>query len=575
MVIAFFAFGAYIAVIDLVRIGCDLLPRKDQGSPRERNRRSGARFAAVCAFLLLLATATSATRDFHRIRLCGDPRTPCAASAADGSGRNAKPPERWEDDRPTVAEAATAWYRRASEDWPADQPVPMLIIATAGGGIRAAYWTATILEQLERDRDLGRDRVRRHLFAISGVSGGSVGAAAYVAAIAASPGLAEPTRYLKADFLAPAVAATEFIDGPSAFLPELGQADRGYALERAWEVASAEGLARPFLSFFPSKQKLQTDAAWRPALLLNATHQDTGRRVITSHLKVERHVFLDSFDVHRLLQWDMPASAAAHNSARFTYVSPAGKLVPRSADGSRAQNPGFLLDGGYFENFGALTALQLVREARHAIHQEFGPGKVRPVILQISSDPSLTSPDRARLDREDIPLCSASGQAAFLPFQRGEWQGLRWKQRDGGGWISSFLNELTAPIAGIMASRGARHVGVAGAGVRDLHRAPVARDAVPTVAAPKRGSERAGGGQPATRGRSKPGVRPSRHVRRREASNRSALGVGAVASDPRSVPENPQAMWQPRGAETVERGVRGARRAVIAVTRHAPVRTGA
>jgi hypothetical protein len=438
MVVGFFAFGAYIAVIDLVRILCGTDPR------------SGARFAAFCSFLLLLATITSATRDFHRVRLCGDPRTPCASATPDGSAADGKV-EPWADDRPTVAEAARAWYTQAATAWPKGEPVPMLIVATAGGGIRAAYWTATILERLERD--LGPDLVRRHLFAISGVSGGSVGAAAYAAAIAASPGdAARPTDYLDDDFLAPAVAATAFIDGPSNFLPELGQGDRGYALERAWEEASAEELlAHPFLSFFPSRQELDRAASWRPALFLNATHQDTGRRVITGHLKVERHIFLDSFDAHALLNADMPASTAAHNSARFTYISPAGKLVPRRPSDGRAQALGFLLDGGYFENFGALTALQLVREARRAIGED---KPLRPVILQISSDPSLTSRDRPRLD-QDISLCDGTDQASFLSFQRGEWQGLRWNQRDGGGWVSSFLNEVTAPIAGILASRGA------------------------------------------------------------------------------------------------------------------------
>lgn len=434
MTIAFFAFGAYIGVIDLLRIVC--------GS----GARSGPRFAAVGVFLLLLAAGTSATRDFHRVRLCGDIRTPCSVSMEGGSMPEAKT-EPWQDDRPTVQQAARAWYAQAAPAWPEGEPVPMLVVATAGGGLRAAFWTATILQQLEDV--LGPELVRRQLFAISGVSGGSVGAMAYLAAVVENPAAAaRPTAYLEDDFLAPAIAATAFVDGPSNFLPELGQSDRGYALERAWEVASEEALARPFLSFFPSREELEGQAAWRPALLLNATHQDTGRRVITSHLKVERYVFLDSFDAHNLLGADMPASTAAHNSARFTYVSPAGKLVPRRSDDGRAQSVGFLLDGGYFENFGALTALQLVREARRAI----GHDKVRPVILQISSDPSLISRDRARLD-QDLSLCDGADQAVFLPFQRGEWQGLRWRQRDGGGWISSFLNELTAPIAGILASR--------------------------------------------------------------------------------------------------------------------------
>jgi hypothetical protein len=90
------------------------------------------------------------------------------------------------NERPTVADAARAWYDQAKAAYAkahGDGPVPMLIVATAGGGIRAAYWTATILERLEKDLET-EGGVRPYLFAISGVSGGSVGAAAFEAALA-------------------------------------------------------------------------------------------------------------------------------------------------------------------------------------------------------------------------------------------------------------------------------------------------------------------------------------------------------------------------------------------------------
>src|SRR6516165_6005819 len=95
----------------------------------------------------------------------------------------------------------------------------MLIVATAGGGIRAAYWTATVLEKLARDFEK-EGGVRPYLFAISGVSGGSVGATAFDAALAqrdenqcaagdATCPLA--TTFLTADFLAPALASLFFL----------------------------------------------------------------------------------------------------------------------------------------------------------------------------------------------------------------------------------------------------------------------------------------------------------------------------------------------------------------------------
>ena len=142
-------------------------------------------------------------------------------------------------------------------------PVPMVVVATAGGGIRAAYWTATVLEQLESDL-AHQGGVRPYLFAISGVSGGSVGAAAFDAALTkrdeggcgavklpeawTAPGdTACPiaTNFLKEDFLAPALASLVFMDTPSSFLPDLGQGDRGVAIEQLFEDASRRSAWTP------------------------------------------------------------------------------------------------------------------------------------------------------------------------------------------------------------------------------------------------------------------------------------------------------------------------------------------
>jgi hypothetical protein len=233
------------------------------------------------------------------------------------------------------------------------------------------------------------------------VSGGSVGATAFEAALtkrdeddckASDMGRDRDrakcplaTDFLKEDFLAPPLASLIFQDAPSSFLPDFGQGDRGAALEKSFERASDGLLARPFLSFVslqnpgdaPDKEH---EPPWYPILLLSATHEETGNRIITGHVLIERNVFIDSLDALSALRGDVRASTAAHNSARFTYVSPAGDL--------RHQN-GSVIDGGYFENFGALSALELAHAAKEALKNE--NRGVRLVILMISSDPDLDS----------------------------------------------------------------------------------------------------------------------------------------------------------------------------------------
>ncbi|TYL92606.1 hypothetical protein FXB40_24515 [Bradyrhizobium rifense] len=325
-----------------------------------------------------------------------------------------------------------------------------------------------MLERLEADLKARGENLEELIFAISGVSGGSVGAMEYVAALhgrSAFGSQAKATEFLKSDFLAGAIASLVFVDGPSNFLPDLGQPDRGTALERSLEKGSSGYLAHSFLSFFPDINS--ASKRWTPSLLLNATHQETGRRIIASNLKIERDVFLDTFDELDLLGSDIRASTAAHNSARFTYVSPAGKLEPKGGASflSGETNRGYVIDGGYFENYGAVTALELAREARAQIEAKRGVGAVRLIVLQISSDPTLTK-ERTRVRiREDeklgcvlttsMPAVGAATTSDFLQFRDSGWNAKtgRWEKNDGEGFVVAYLNELAAPLLGVTAVR--------------------------------------------------------------------------------------------------------------------------
>ena len=137
--------------------------------------------------------------------------------------------------RPTVAKAVKAWLetewsRLVAQKQVDDPPLPVVVVATAGGGIRAAYWTVTVLGRLNQIG--GFDR---HLFAISGVSGGSVGAAVYRAVLAdlergQRPSCAnvkdvnhaiEPCaqKVLEGDLLVPIIAGTLYPDLIQRFWP--------------------------------------------------------------------------------------------------------------------------------------------------------------------------------------------------------------------------------------------------------------------------------------------------------------------------------------------------------------------
>lgn len=350
-------------------------------------------------------------------------------------------------ERPSLAQTLDIWYDQAptiSHPETGERVKPLVVVATAGGGLPAAHWTATVLSALEDAGFKTGTCFHRSLFAVSGVSGGSVGASAYLATLseAAAGGkkdIEAVTRdALSQDFLAPTIVGLMFSDVlrhfafPIDYVLDLN--DRATALEISWERQwqrahngniRTQGMATPFTSISLQSSQLpcgeqQSKSAWRPILFLNAVIQETGQRLLFSHVDFSGDEIVDAVDFFDLSSSDIPLSTAAHNSARFPYLSPAGTL-------RRGGLEGHVIDGGYFENFGAATAYDLLQSiARNtgAISKN-GP-RILPVVIQVSSD----------TERESQSLDDLEPR---LP-----------KKTD------RFENELRAPLVGLFATRSAR-----------------------------------------------------------------------------------------------------------------------
>jgi hypothetical protein len=211
-------------------------------------------------------------------------------------------------------------------------------------------------------------------------------------------------------------------------LPFGGWRDRAAVLEDSWDhryqavvtradnVANppnCKGLTCPFLALRPRA------GHWIPLLILNGTSEATGGRIITTPLAATYApnakadcptstgpsgcmLFADADYFHVLLKYearpdswfggferqllnyfyrgdtldDVQLSTAAHNSARFPFISPPGTV--RNDYQTIVDR---IVDGGYFENYGALSAKELAL-AIHALQ----PG-LAPLVLVISNDP--------------------------------------------------------------------------------------------------------------------------------------------------------------------------------------------
>lgn len=331
------------------------------------------RAPTLVAVLFLWAVGISSCNDNHRVREVKD-----GALAASHAVK--------------IQEHFEKWIHAPERARNPKKRYPVVIVAAEGGGIRAAYWTATLLAAIQEKEPA----FARHVYAISGVSGGSVGAVVFDALLAQSPnaggklcdvlekaetGIEEcAQQVLGEDFLSPALAAFLFPDLVQRFLPfPVDRFDRARSLETSWEDAWKNRMGNDRLA--ESFDELwKGDRAHRiPSLFLNGTWVETGKRMIASNLAIDAGVFNDTADVFSFIDYPVPASTAAHLSARFTYVSPAGSLRKRAEKKTAAH----IVDGGYFENSGTTTALDVLS----AIHERGGALNLDFILIYVNNEP--------------------------------------------------------------------------------------------------------------------------------------------------------------------------------------------
>lgn len=288
-------------------------------------------------------------------------------------------------ERPTIFRAIDRWR---SENCSVDGCKRFILVATAGGGIRAAYWTGIVLGRLHDKAPQGH--FNRQLFALSGVSGGSVGATVY-RAISAIDDNEAVTDNIKAvlgrDYLGPVSAGLLYPDAVQRLLPVAMLQDRAKVFEQSLEQGFSKALGNKVTgldSSFVHSALFKEDRPW-PALFLNSTWSDNGRRIVAATLQDAPGVLYK--DLLQTLGQDMRLSTAAHNSARFPLVSPAGSWEPKDNNQNDVDLQR-LQDGGLFENYGAETAIELLGIAKKNFADANMP--FNPLVILITSDPKLS-----------------------------------------------------------------------------------------------------------------------------------------------------------------------------------------
>lgn len=283
---------------------------------------------------------------------------------------------------------------------------PIILVAGAGGGIRAAEHTALSLAAAD---DYTNGAFGTRVFAVSGVSGGSLGILSWLAArdsrlLPATQSVCANPMYLRGtwrlgdfyahDFISPAATRMLSSDVPLAMLPwPAGKSSRDKALASSWntgwdEVAKDYGLDTDRSLFERQVQSLSSDAAHFPMTVLNATAAADGRRAVYTSVSTD-------FPGAWALDPTAQLGTATLDSARFALVSPVGSACARfdttSSNDKVATTEhcpaGYrslaVADGGYADNSGLASVSDILDKL-----QKLRPNLENVYVVSITSNPT-------------------------------------------------------------------------------------------------------------------------------------------------------------------------------------------
>jgi hypothetical protein len=322
--------------------------------------------------------------------------------------------------RPTVEAAFKSWLaaRKDAQAYRnAGKPYPVYVVAAEGGGLYAAYQTAKFLTRMQ---DLCPS-FAQHVFAVSSVSGGSLGAAVFAGlsrsltnddAKPCLDKLADRGNFetradaiLSRDLLAPVVWGGLFPDFLQRFIPwPLPAFDRAraleYAFEETWQFGADSKASNPLSGNLFDLCGAGASACLTgptPALAFNVSNIETGMQMVLSPLDFTSigPPWTSSAKVFDFFSTgvdpvDMPLSTAIGLSARFPWISPAGWYAftdPNEKDlGEKAHERRMsFVDGGYVDNSGVATASKLAQSLSELIAKEPGAPSVEIKLVMISA----------------------------------------------------------------------------------------------------------------------------------------------------------------------------------------------
>ncbi|TDQ11383.1 patatin-like phospholipase domain-containing protein [Pedobacter metabolipauper] len=284
------------------------------------------------------------------------------------------------------------------------QRYPVIFICAEGGALRTGAYTSIFLSSLEKKLAEHNIDLKGALFAMSGVSGGAVGLGVFNAVTYRSSYFQDPTarleasrKFFKNDALSPIIGKMLYGDFIQLFIPwHFKGFDRAIGLEQSWEK-SYETTGDPSNVFKTDfiDHELSEDA---PLFMINTTEVETGLQCWLSNLKPDRLLFAKERDLFDQKINNLNYSTAINFSSRFPIFSPGGKI------GRRLMGKHHYLDGGYVENTGSASMLEILQ----ILKNDELYVQVDPIVINLlfgeESEKHAENIERERFEREPFEI---------------------------------------------------------------------------------------------------------------------------------------------------------------------------
>ena len=334
---------------------------------------------------------------------------------------------------------------------------PLVFVAAAGGGIKAAAFTSAALDCMFVGANVAAEPcvsapTWSTVFAASGASGGSVGIASIIAqqrldSTNGSSAAAWVSDRFGADLLSPELAWQLLVEAPNAIINFSPGLDRGEVLQESWRRQFEIDQQNPGSSAFYADT---ADQPWtQPLVFFSGTNLNDGCRVNISPARSAQRMppnttragackdqrVLDNGPapdqagtrdlVDYLCDRNIDLATAAFLSARFPLVSPAGTIHCDDGDLTTSDNLS-IGDGGYRDNSGAASIMDTwsVLEPLVSAYNTSHDRCIVPILIEINNGYAGLTGSKPGKDvaQAVAPLSGATsvfGDLSYGPIEQG------------------------------------------------------------------------------------------------------------------------------------------------------------